>query len=211
MGFADQLREILFKLPESRQTLLFSATLPRILVDFAKAGLTDPALVRLDVDTKISPDLELLFFTCKHEEKEAALLHTLNNVIPHDQFTIIFVATKHLVEYIHELLTAAGISSTYIFGSLDQVARKINLNKFRNGVVKVLIVTDVAARGIDIPLLDNVINYDFPSSSKVLIHRVGRAGRAGRKGRSFSFITTEEVRRWPVFDYCLKDTNIDSG
>ncbi|KAJ3031440.1 UNVERIFIED_CONTAM: ATP-dependent RNA helicase ddx54 [Siphonaria sp. JEL0065] len=193
MGFAEQLREILFKLPENRQTLLFSATLPKLLVDFAKAGLTDPALIRLDVDTKISSDLQLLFFNCKTEEKDAALLYLLETVIPKDQQTIIFVATKHVVEYVHELLSVSGIQSTYIFGALDQVARTMHINKFRNGLVKVLIVTDVAARGIDIPLLDNVVNYDFPGSSKVLIHRVGRVGRAGRKGMAFSLIATDEL------------------
>ena len=193
MGFAEQLREILHKLPESRQTLLFSATLPKLLVDFAKAGLTDPALIRLDIDTKISPDLELMFFSLKNEDKSAALIHLLSTVIPKDQQTIVFVATKHLVEYLHELLSATGIESTYIFGSLDQVARKMHISKFRAGLVKILIVTDVAARGIDIPLLDNIINYDFPGSSKVLVHRVGRVGRAGRKGRAFSLISNDEV------------------
>ncbi|KAJ3074379.1 ATP-dependent RNA helicase ddx54 [Podochytrium sp. JEL0797] len=193
MGFAEQLREILFKLPENRQTLLFSATLPKLLVDFAKAGLTDPALIRLDVDTKISADLQLLFISAKQEEKDASLLYLLQTVIPQEQQTIIFVATKHCVEYVHELLLISGIQSTYIFGALDQVARTMHINKFRNGLVKILIVTDVAARGIDIPLLDNVVNYDFPGSSKVLIHRVGRVGRAGRKGMAFSLIATDEL------------------
>ncbi|KAI9361159.1 hypothetical protein DFJ73DRAFT_814172 [Zopfochytrium polystomum] len=193
MGFAEQLHEILFKLPEARQTLLVSATLPKMLVDFAKAGLSDPALIRLDVDTKIGPDLQMLFFNVKSEEKDAALLYMLSTVIPADQQTIVFVATKHLVEYVHELLTKAGISNTYIFGSLDQVARNIHIAKFRNGDRKVLVVTDVAARGIDIPLLDNVINYDFPASSKLMVHRVGRVGRAGRKGIAFSLVCNDEL------------------
>ncbi|KAJ3333932.1 ATP-dependent RNA helicase ddx54 [Blyttiomyces sp. JEL0837] len=193
MGFSEQLKEILFKLPESRQTLLFSATLPKLLVDFAKAGLSDPALIRLDVDTKISPDLEMMFLSLKMEDKDAALIYLLNTVIPQEQQTIVFGATKHVVEYLHEMLTAASIKSTYIYGSLDQVARQMHINQFRAGTVKILIVTDVAARGIDIPLLDNVINYDFPSSSKVLVHRVGRAGRAGRKGTAFSLLSSDEV------------------
>ncbi|KAJ1552828.1 ATP-dependent RNA helicase ddx54, partial [Cladochytrium tenue] len=167
LGFAEQLREILFKLPEARQTLLFSATLPKVLVDFAKAGLSEPALIRLDVETRISPDLQMMFFNTKHEDKDCALIYLLSTVIPKDQQTIIFVATKHLVEYIHELLNLARIKSTFIFGSLDQVARKMHIAKFRSGDVKILVVTDVAARGIDIPMLDNVINYDFPGSSKL--------------------------------------------
>ncbi|OUM70167.1 hypothetical protein PIROE2DRAFT_37661 [Piromyces sp. E2] len=193
MGFEEQLKEILFKLPQERQTILFSATLPRLLVDFAKAGLTDPSLIRLDVDSKMSKDLQAAFFSVKRIEKESALLFLLKHVIKEDESTIIFAATKHHVEYLHELLDKAKIDNTYIYGSLDQTARKINISKFRNGVSKILIVTDVAARGIDIPLLENVINYDFPTSSKIFIHRVGRAARAGRKGVAYSFVSSDEM------------------
>jgi len=193
MGFEEQLKEILFKLPQERQTILFSATLPRLLVDFAKAGLTDPSLIRLDVDSKMSKDLQAAFFSVKRIEKESALLFLLKHVIKENESTIVFAATKHHVEYLHELLDKANIDNTYIYGSLDQTARKINISKFRNGTSKILIVTDVAARGIDIPLLENVINYDFPTSSKIFIHRVGRAARAGRKGVAYSFVSSDEM------------------
>ncbi|KAI8800754.1 P-loop containing nucleoside triphosphate hydrolase protein [Cladochytrium replicatum] len=193
LGFAEQLREILHKLPPTRQTSLFSATLPKLLVDFARAGLTEPILVRLDVDTKISPDLQLMFFNVKTEDKDAALIHLMHYQIPKDSLTLIFVATKHHVEYVHELLKRAGISNTYIYGALDQAARLHHLNLFRKGIVKVLVVTDVAARGIDIPFLDNVINYNFPAMSKVFVHRVGRTARAGRSGKAFALISSDEV------------------
>eukprot|EP00842_Homolaphlyctis_polyrhiza_P000825 jgi/Hompol1/1743/HPOL_001458-RA len=193
MGFAEQLREIMHRLPESRQTLLFSATLPRLLVDFARAGLQNPALIRLDVDTKISRDLQMYFFSIKPEEKDCALLCLLNRSIPRDQQTIIFVSTKHHVEYINELLKASGFLCTYIYGTLDQSARKINLARFRQGKAKILVVTDVAARGIDVPLLDNVINYDFPASSKVFVHRVGRTARAGKSGSAWSLVSNDEL------------------
>ncbi|KAJ3160810.1 ATP-dependent RNA helicase ddx54 [Geranomyces michiganensis] len=193
MGFAEQLREIMFRLPESRQTLLFSATLPKLLVDFAKAGLSDPALIRLDADTKISKDLQMYFLAVKHEDKEAALLSLFRTAIDQEELTVVFVATKHHVEYIQELLTSAGVPCTYIYGALDQTARKIHLARFRAGKVKVLIVTDVAARGIDVPLLDNVINYDFPATNKVFVHRVGRAARAGRTGKAYSLVASDEV------------------
>lgn len=193
MGFEEQLKEILFKLPQERQTILFSATLPRLLVDFAKAGLSDPSLIRLDVDSKMSKDLQAAFFSVKRIDKDSSLLFLLKHVIPKDDLTIIFAATKHHVEYLHELLDKANIDNTYIYGSLDQTARKINISKFRNGRSKILIVTDVAARGIDIPLLENVINYDFPTSSKIFIHRVGRAARAGRKGIAYSFVSSDEL------------------
>ncbi|KAF9921627.1 ATP-dependent RNA helicase dbp10 [Linnemannia zychae] len=223
MGFEVQLHEILHRLQPNRQTLLFSATLPKLLVDFAKAGLQEPTLVRLDVDTKISKDLEMAFFSVKQQDKEAALLTVLRNVIklPLDtgvkferdeenpkkrkrptkeivgaateHQTIVFVSTKHHVEYISNILIKAGYQVSFIYGSLDQTARKIQIDRFRKGYTNLLVVTDVAARGIDIPVLENVINYDFVDNSKVFIHRVGRTARAGKKGWAFSFVSPEEL------------------
>ena len=193
MGFIETINEILHKMSPDRQSMLFSATLPKNLVEFAKAGLTEPTLVRLDVDNKISPDLEMAFFPVKQHEKEAALLYLIDNIIKKDHQTIIFTATKHHVEYLHEFLEAYGIPNSYIYGSLDQAARVLNLNTFRNGKTKFLIVTDVAARGIDVPYLNNVINYDFPDKSKLFVHRSGRAARAGRSGTAYSFITNDDL------------------
>jgi ATP-dependent RNA helicase DDX54/DBP10 len=109
MGFADQLRQILSHLGETRQTLLFSATLPRLLADFAKAGLRDPHLIRLDVESRISPDLKLSFLTLRHDEKPAALLYLVRDLIPAHQQTIVFVSTKHHVEFLFELMKSEGI------------------------------------------------------------------------------------------------------
>ena len=193
MGFAEQLREIVSRVPPSRQTVLFSATLPKILVDFARAGLVNPSLIRLDVDTKISRDLQMYFFALKKEEKDGALLYLLTQVIPKQEQTVVFAATKHHVEYINQLLLSNGILSTQIYGTLDPSARKIHLARFKHGKAKVLVVTDVAARGIDVPLLDNVINYSFPPSCKVFVHRVGRTARAGKQGKAWSLIANDEV------------------
>ncbi|TQV96503.1 hypothetical protein V2A60_003104 [Cordyceps javanica] len=217
MGFAAQLTEILHALPLSRQTLLFSATLPTSLVEFARAGLQDPSLVRLDADTKVSPDLESAYFSIKGDEKEGSLLHILHDVIkvpvgkpegpdgseqgskkrkrgpdgparPTEHSTIVFTATKHHVEYLANLLQWAGFAVSHVYGSLDQTARRIQVEDFRHGKTNILVVTDVAARGIDIPVLANVINYDFPSQPKVFVHRVGRTARAGQRGWSYSLV-----------------------
>lgn len=231
MGFAAQLTEILHALPASRQTLLFSATLPKSLVEFARAGLQEPSLVRLDADSKISPDLQNAFLTVKSAEKEGALLHLLQDIIkmpsgshqsesedavsntdkstlkrkrdgreqsdpkqaPSPFSTIIFVATKHHVEYVTQLLRVAGFAVSHVYSSLDQVARKSQVHAFRSGLTKILVATDIGARGIDIPILANVINYDFPSQSKVFIHRVGRTARAGQKGWSYSLINDTDA------------------
>lgn len=221
MGFAVQLHELLSRLPASRQTLLFSATLPKSLVEFAKAGLQNPKLVRLDAESKISTDLRMAFLSVKATDKEGALLCLLRDVIhvplareqkPYDKLkdlkkrkregqdrtlapsqAIIFTATKHHVEYLTMLLADAGYSVSQIYGSLDQTNRKIQLHTFRTGQTQLLVVTDLAARGLDIPLLQNVINYDFPVGSRNFVHRVGRTARAGQKGWAYSLVTNTEL------------------
>ncbi|XP_032899031.1 ATP-dependent RNA helicase DDX54 [Amblyraja radiata] len=193
MGFAEHLQEIIQRLPESRQTLLFSATLPKQLVEFARAGLTEPVLIRLDVDTKLNDQLRLAFFHVRSDDKSSVLLYLLRNVIKPQEQTVVFVATKHHVEYIKEMITRQGIECSYIYSALDQTARKINIGKFVHRKCMVMIVTDVAARGIDIPMLDNVINYNFPSKAKLFLHRVGRVARAGRSGTSYSLVALDEI------------------
>lgn len=231
MGFAAQLTEILHALPSSRQTLLFSATLPRSLVEFARAGLQEPTLVRLDAESKVSPDLQSVFFTMKSAEKEGALLHILSDIIhmptgqteaatsrksgeseknpkkrkraemertdrkdsPTKHSTIIFAATKHHVEYLATLLRHSGFAVSHVYGALDQTARRMQVEDFRTGMTNILVVTDVAARGIDIPILANVINYDFPSQPKIYVHRVGRTARAGQKGWSYSLVRDSDL------------------
>lgn len=196
LGFAEQLRDILEGVPEGRQMLLFSATLPKALVEFARAGLSEPKLIRLDTDTKVSENLRLAFFICRKDEKEAALLLLLKHVIPAGQPSIVFASTRHHVEYLVQLLAKAGISCVHIFGSMDSQHRKTNLEQFRRHKktgINVMVVTDVAARGIDIPLLDNTINYDFPGRPKIFIHRVGRVARQGRVGTAFSLVCKDEM------------------
>lgn len=246
MGFQEQLHELLASLPPNRQTLLFSATLPNSLVDFAKAGLTNPVLVRLDAESKISENLELLFVSTKNDERESNLLYLLQDVIkmevgtdeefkklndhnkkgeesdsdddkssknqkynkkdkfkrikmpsanelPSEKATIVFVPTRHHVEYISQLLKDCGYLVSYLYGTLDQHARKHQLFSFRAGLTSILVVTDVAARGVDIPMLANVINYSLPGSSKIFVHRVGRTARAGNRGWAYSIVSDTEL------------------
>lgn len=231
MGFASQLTEILHALPQTRQTLLFSATLPKSLVEFARAGLQEPNLVRLDAESKISPDLQGAFFSIKSNEKEGSLLHILSDVIkvptgqtvaalrakeeeakdnkkkrkrsevdgvkPHESptphSTIVFAATKHHVDYLAGLLRKSGFAVSHAYGSLDQTARKTQVQDFRTGMTNIFVVTDVAARGIDIPVLANVVNYDFPAQPKIFVHRVGRTARAGQRGWSYSLVCESDA------------------
>ena len=227
LGFSTALTEILARLPASRQTLLFSATLPKSLVEFAKAGLRNPKLVRLDAESKISTDLRMAFFSVKQGEKDACLLSLLRDVIhvpvgdtlrtvdgddednrdskgkrkakpprpthtaPHQ--TLVFAATKHHVEYLSALLTSAGYAVSALYGSLVQSSRTYQMSQFLAQKTQILVVTDVAARGLDIPILEHVVNYDFPVGARVFVHRVGRTARAGRKGWAWSFVTHSEA------------------
>lgn len=191
LGFAEQLHKILLQLSETRQTLLFSATMPKALAEFAKAGLRDPQLVRLDEG--ISPDLSLAFLTVRPEEKVAALLYLVREQISSKEQTLVFVSTKHHVEFLNVLFREEGIESSIAYSDMDQDARKIHISKFRARKTMLLIATDIAARGIDIPLLDNVVNWDFPPKPKLFIHRVGRVARAGRTGTTYSFVTPEDM------------------
>ncbi|KAG0704483.1 P-loop containing nucleoside triphosphate hydrolase protein [Suillus ampliporus] len=226
LGFSTALTELLARLPTSRQTLLFSATLPKSLVEFAKAGLCDPKLVRLDAESKISSDLRMAFFSVKQAEKDACLLALLRDVVkvpygstesskdddseslvkskkgkfkakhpthsaPHQ--TLVFAATKHHVEYLSALLTTAGYAVSALYGSLTQSARTYQMDQFLSRKTNVLVVTDVAARGIDIPVLEHVVNYDFTVGARIFVHRVGRTARAGRKGWAWSFVAHGEL------------------
>jgi ATP-dependent RNA helicase DDX54/DBP10 len=203
MGFAMQLRQISKTLPPDRcQKVLLSATMPKILVEFTKGGFTtDPQVVRLDQEASVSEDLRVSFITCRSLEKDAALLQILS-VIQEDTekhestrtgLTLVFCATRHHVEYVATLLQASGQEATMIYGTLDSEARNVNLADFRNGRKPILVVTDVAARGIDVPFMDHVIHYHFPSTPKLFVHRSGRAARAGRIGYCWGLVEPDEM------------------
>ena len=193
MGFAVQIAGIMATMPDERQCLLFSATMPSILADFTRARLHEPRLIRLDLETKLSDALSVAFFKVRPHEKAAALVILLQSVLPRDQQTIVFASTRHHVEMLHELLQKAGLDPCCIYGSLDAAARKIALGKFRAGKSKLLLVTDVAARGIDVPLLDNVVNFDFVEAEALRPPRRPRR-RAGRTGRALSSSSTRSSR-----------------
>lgn len=192
MGFGEQLNETLNRLPDSKQMVMFSATLPKLLVDFAKAGLSDPVLIRLDVESKLPEGLTLKFVHVRPDERYSALIALLKYIVPDDAQTVVFAGTQHHVELISYVLTKADISNTSIYSTMDPSARKINTAKFSLGKVAVLVVTDVAARGIDIPSLDYVINMHFPGKPKLFVHRVGRCARAGRQGTAYSIFSTDD-------------------
>eukprot|EP00754_Rhynchopus_humris_P015854 Rhum_TRINITY_DN1447_c0_g1::Rhum_TRINITY_DN1447_c0_g1_i1::g.4232::m.4232/K14808/DDX54, DBP10; ATP-dependent RNA helicase DDX54/DBP10 len=195
-SLGTQVVELIKRLPDTRQVSLFSATLPAGLAEFASAGLNEPKVIRLDTETKISDKLTLSYFMVRREEKLPALLFVLRDLIklPESKSsTIVFVPTKHHGELIAQVFSYFGMGHSFIHGSMDQEAKTIELQNFHDRKVYILVVTDVAARGIDVPLLDNVINYEFPDRPKLFVHRVGRAARAGRAGKAYSLITRDEL------------------
>lgn len=203
MGFAMQLREIARSLPQDRcQKVMLSATMPKVLVEFTKGGFTnDPQVVRLDQEATVSEDLRISFITTRSTDKDAVLLQILSAIQDDTEkhegtrtgLTLIFCATRHHVEYVTTLIQASGKKATMIYGTLDHEARNQNLAAFRNGTKPIMVVTDVAARGVDIPFMDHVIHYHFPPTAKLFIHRSGRAARAGRIGFCWGLVEPEEL------------------
>jgi len=197
LGFAEQLHKVITACPPSRQALLFSATMPSQLVAFTRVGLRDPEFVRLDVEITLSEQLSLWKVLVTKEQKIAALLYVLGQVAKPKTSTIVFFATRHHIEFFHVLLEKFGIATAVVYGNMEQDQRSREITNFRKHRVPVMLVTDVAARGIDIPLLDCVINYDFPASSKLFVHRAGRTARAGKSGLAISLMTLDDM------PYCL--------
>lgn len=198
LGLQPQIVAIMQKLPESSQRALFSATMPSVLAEFTNAGLHNPVVIRLDTEMKLSDKLKQSAFLVRNDEKVAALIVLLRRVMhvgeksSNNAQALIFVESKFHVDYLNMVLEHYMISSTAVHGQMDQEARRIAVRDFAKREKSVMIVTDVAARGLDIPLLDNVVNYSFPANPKLFVHRVGRVARAGRSGTAYSIMTYDD-------------------
>lgn len=152
-------------------------------------------MVRLDAESQISDKLELQFLRVRSKDKVAALFYLLREYVPQGKQTMVFCSTRHHVEFLHTIFQSLYTTppSVAIYGKMDQAARKIALAKFTKKKADVMFVTDLAARGIDIPILDYVINFDFPPKAKLFVHRVGRVARAGRSGTAISLADSMET------------------
>ena len=220
LGFAAQINEVLKRMNSNHLTWLFSATMPKALAEFSRAGLKQPVTVRLDNETKLSPDLAVSFFMTRTDERIGLLHYLLTKVIPENEQLMVFGATKLVVEYLEAILAAVGHSVKAVHGTMDAEVRNTNVADFRARRTRVLIATDVAARGIDIPLLDNVLNFDFPPKAKLFIHRCGRVARAGRRGLAMSFVTPQEIPYlldvyiffgWPLQQFISRETEFSAS
>lgn len=164
-------------MPQEKQIIMMSATMPKELQEFAATGIREYLFVQLDKESKISDKLILHFLITRSIEKMPALIYLLKKIIKSGELSIVFVSTKYHVQYMELLLPLFDIKAVGIYGDMDPQARKANYARFSKNDCNVLVVTDLAARGLDIPLLDNVIHYDFPSIPKTFVHRTGRTAR----------------------------------
>lgn len=193
LNFEEQLTLILRNCPPSRQVLLFSATIPAQLAQFMKTGIREYKLINIEEESKIPDRLKIHMIHSISDDKKYALVVVLKQIIKQNESSLVFVPTKYHCEFLHEFLKYWGINTLYIFGQMDQQLRDDNLDKFKRRRISILLVTDVAARGLDIPILDNVVNFDFPDNDKLFIHRIGRTARAGKEGRVISLLSPSDL------------------
>lgn len=189
LGFADELARILALLPAQRQTLFFSATFPPAVWSFAESLLRDPTRIEMPAAAADTPDIVQRAIEVDAPQRT----QLLRNLIEFHAWSrvLVFVATKYATEHVAEKLRRAGIEAVALHGELSQGARTTALADFKAARVRVLVATDVAARGLDIAQLPVVVNYDLPRSPVDYQHRIGRTGRAGESGTAVSFISAE--------------------
>ena len=191
MGFIHDIRRILKLLPPRRQTLFFSATMPPEIEKLAKSMLTAPEKVEVTpVSSTVDTISQSIYFVEKKEKKDL-LLYLLKD--PAIESVLIFTRTKYGADKLARILNKAGIGAEAIHGNKSQNARQRALTGFKSHTLRVLIATDIAARGIDVDQLSHVINYELPNIPETYVHRIGRTGRAGHNGVAISFCESEEL------------------
>lgn len=193
MGFSDALKKIISYLPEKRQTFMFSATMPPSIKKLSLSYLTNPQ--QISVGSTTAPVLKI-----KQETRQTASAdkfpHLLRELEEREGSVIIFVKTKHGADRLAEKLSHKNHHASAIHGDLKQRKREEVIRDFRNLKKRIMVATDIAARGLDIPHIMHVINYDLPQCPEDYIHRIGRTGRAGMEGFALSFISPEDNHKW---------------
>lgn len=199
MGFLPDIKKIIGKLPADRQTLLFSATMPPEIQQLTQGIQNDPAIVRVKMESPVE-SVSHAMYGVQQKSKPALLHHWLGE--NKDALVVVFTKMKHTAKRLAEQLSKKGEYVTSLHGNLSQAKRQHSLNGFKDGKYRVLIATDIAARGIDVKGITHVVNYDMPENLDAYIHRTGRAGRASATGEAVSFVTRGDaglvrtIERW---------------
>ena len=192
MGFVHDVKKVIAKLPAQRQNLMFSATMPKEIEQLAAGILHDPAFVKVDPVSSTVDRIDQSLYFVEKGNKKFLLPWLIQNLKPPVQNALVFSRTKHGADKIAKDLTKQGIPAAAIHGNKSQTARVTALENFKAGKTKVLVATDIAARGIDISELSHVFNYDLPEVPETYVHRIGRTARAGADGTAVSFCAPEE-------------------
>jgi ATP-dependent RNA helicase RhlE len=187
LGFGEELARVLALLPRKRQTLLFSATFPPAIEGLANTLLQTPRRIEVEATPRLAPDIRQRVIEVDPGQRTQLLRHLLQE--EGWSRALVFVATKHAAEVLAKKLGKAGIAAEALHGEMSQGRRRRVLQEFNQQELQVLVATDVAARGIDIPQLPVVVNYDLPRSTADYTHRIGRTGRAGESGVAISFVS----------------------
>lgn len=191
MGFINDVKKIIEKLPTKRQTLMFSATMPSEIIKLTKTILTDPVKIEVSPEQKtVEAVNQSVYFVTKGDKKKL-LIHILKN--ENIESALVFTRTKRGADLVTRVLNDAKIQADSIHGNKSQQARQRALNNFKINRTRVLVATDIAARGIDIEKLSHVVNYDIPEFAEAYIHRIGRTARAGLGGTALSFCDPAEL------------------
>jgi len=192
LGFLEDVEKILSLTPNGRQTALFSATMPPPIRTLADNYLYDPVLVKVKADTLTIDTVEQFQLPVNTRDKPDKLVEVLNAERP-DQ-AIVFVRTKVRCEQLFRTLRDRGMDVKALHGDMSQGSRDGVMLAFKSGRLKILVATDVAARGLDISTVTHIINYDVPTSPDTYVHRIGRTGRVGRSGRAITFVEPRQLR-----------------
>lgn len=193
MGFIHDIKRILPLLPKKRQTLFFSATMPVEIALLADSMLNNPQKVSVSPPSSTVEKIEQSLYFVEKKEKNLLLIELLQN--PEITSALVFSRTKHGADKIAKVLQRAEISADSIHGEKTQNARQRALTNFKNNAIRVLVATDIAARGIDVDDLSYVFNYDLPEVPETYVHRIGRTGRAGKEGKAVSFCSSDEIQQ----------------
>lgn len=202
MGFLPDVRRIISLIPKKRQTLMFSATMPNEILSLAKQILVDPVRIQIDPQRPAAETVEQSIYHVAQKNKPALLAHLVRSRL--SSSTIVFTRTKHGANAVVRKLEAMGITAEAIHGNKSQSARQRALDGFKSGELKVLIATDIAARGIDVSGIGQVINFDLPQVPETYVHRIGRTGRAGRSGCAISFCGPHEPELLTAIERVLR-------